>query len=107
MKYYEICIQINRNDKLWHRRINSKLKRSRRKGLLNELNAKEKKSKLILERKFDFEKIIAPKNFSFIECTEGVVSFINRLFHCYENRRKVFVVLKQIETLTQLAEHSY
>ncbi len=47
-----------------------------------------------------YERISAPKHFSLVGNTEPVLRFINRLSTCYENRSKVFVVLRHVKKIT-------
>lgn len=47
----------------------------------------------------NFEKILAPENFSLNENTDEVVSFVGKLERCYELRTKVLVNLKDVVSI--------
>ncbi|HEX8266441.1 MAG TPA: hypothetical protein VF596_13640 [Pyrinomonadaceae bacterium] len=47
----------------------------------------------------DYKKIYAPTEFSLITNPEEVISFICELHNCFENRKKVFVVLRYVEKI--------
>jgi len=94
-------ILLNKVKKLWKRNIKSKLKRKEKRKKLKGVKRKYTKDKnSYLEKNWDSEKIRAPNNFSFIEKTNDVVSFINKLSDCFDKRKKVFIVLKNVENIT-------
>ena len=66
----------------------------------NALTTTNKNVYHFLKQNWDYKKIVAPKNFSFVEETNGVVAFINKLSDCFDNRKKVFIVLRNVENLT-------
>ena len=48
----------------------------------------------------DYTKVYAPQNFSFIENSNGVAEFIDKLKQQHDLRKKVFVVLKDIQKIS-------
>lgn len=48
----------------------------------------------------DYKRIHAPENFSFIENSAGVVDFISKLKNHFDEKEKVFVVLKKVKTIS-------
>ena len=47
----------------------------------------------------DYKKVKAPSNFTLIGNPEPVIDFISILKKCYDNKRKVFVVLKEVNKI--------
>jgi hypothetical protein len=85
-----------RAKKLLRRRVISKLK----KKLKN--FRKQGKSKLLLKEESlseGYNKITAPKHFSFIERPEETIQFIDKLEKLYLNKKNVFINLKDITFL--------
>lgn len=109
------AINKNRALSLWKRRIlwKSKKKQSRRlflKAYLfytaiasNQNNAfrvfKSVYKAYNVDHK-DYVKITAPNSFSFVDNTEEVIEFINQLSHCFDNKKKVFVVLRKVKSVS-------
>lgn len=59
-----------------------------------------RKTKRKVESNFrDYLKVSAPENFSLIENPDNVIQFINKLNNAYEDRKKVFIVLKDIKKM--------
>lgn len=51
------------------------------------------------DRKLGYKSIVPPKKFSFIENTEEVIEFVNKLDHCIRNKEPVSVHLQDIQDL--------
>jgi anti-anti-sigma regulatory factor len=94
---------------LKHRRRNKRReKRQLRRNIISKLKKKVKsikkqgKSKFVLKEESlseGYNKITAPKHFSFIEKPEETIKFINKLEKLYLNKKNVFINLKDITFL--------
>ena len=59
------------------------------------------KHAISIRRKFyDYQKISAPSNFSFIENEEDTLVFIHSVIDCYRKRRKTFINLHNVKHVT-------
>lgn len=75
-------------------------KRLKNKAVIG-VNQQERSYKKKFEEPFkDYNRIHAPENFSFIENSAGVVEFISKLKSHFDEKKKVFVVLKNIKTIS-------
>lgn len=75
------------------------------KKLKNKTDFGVSKQERIYKKKFeepfkDYKKIHAPENFSFIENSELVVNFISKLTSLFNEKKKVFIVLKKVKTIS-------
>lgn len=83
------------------RRLKSKEKLKRKRRALQGLNKVERYNyHQINEKHKDFVKISAPKNFSFINNTDEVSIFIDKLNRQYEQKNKVFILLESVENVS-------
>jgi hypothetical protein len=83
------------------RRIKSKEKLKKKRRALDGLNQFERRDYHDLNERYkDFIKISAPKDFSFINNTEEVSVFIDKLNRQYEQKNKVFILLENVETVS-------
>lgn len=73
-----------------------KEKRKRESGL----NYEQKKQVRKLESKYkSYVKVYAPQNFSFVDNSELVLNFLEKLKNHFDKKEKVFVVLKEVTTI--------
>jgi len=90
--------------KSFRRKLRSKVKqKNRNKQLLrlNKQHRKERNNKRLDNKRFiDFKQIKAPVIFSLTKNTEETLNFINQIKDCFERRKKVFVDLKKVETIS-------
>jgi len=65
------------------------------------VSKRERTYKRIFEEPYrDYKRIHAPENFSFIENSAGVVEFISKLKNHFDEKKKVFVVLKKVRIIS-------
>jgi hypothetical protein len=53
-----------------------------------------------LDRFTGYKKIYAPANFSFVDNPIEIIKFINKLSEAFDDRKKVFIILEEVTTLT-------
>jgi hypothetical protein len=93
-------ISKNHASKSHRRKLHfKKQKRLRNKGEQG-LNEEKRKYKRAFEDKFaDYNKIKAPENFTLIGNPEPVIDFVTKLQNCFDNKQKVFVVLRNVKKI--------
>jgi len=95
-----IQILKNRAIKFEKRRLDHKRWKKEKNKKENGFNVYELKRLRRLRQKYwDYQKVIAPKNFSFVNNPSEVVRFIKDLEYHYNNRNKVYVIMKNVEIL--------
>jgi len=85
-----------------HARRNLAFKKHRRAINRSQQGARRQASKAIGEanKQFsDYKKVFAPDDFRFIDNTEEVIRFINKLWALFLKRKKVFVILKNVSQI--------
>lgn len=75
------------------------------KRLKNKSDLGVSKPQRTYKRKFkepykDYKRVHAPENFSFIDNSAGVVEFISKLKNHFDEKKKVFVILKDVKTIS-------
>lgn len=104
---YKKQFLVNKANKELRNRIRSKAKRKAKRVRLNGLSRESikalnqrKKEQEILKKTFaSYKHIVAPQCLSMIENTEGSLAFISELEKSLEQKKKVFVVLKNVEKI--------
>lgn len=98
-----IRIKKHRDYKLFRRKIMSKKKKHIRNIAQNGITKEERrihniKTNLNQNRK-QYKHLYAPKNFSILDNTEEVLSFINKIDKCFEKKKSIFIEMTQVETI--------
>ncbi len=98
-----IRIKIRRDYKLFRRKIMSKEKRRLRNIAHNSITKEERKIRNIAtsinHNKNKYKHLYAPQNFSLLDNTEEVLSFIKDIDRCYERKKSIFIEMTKVETI--------
>lgn len=101
MLQYEKNIKRNIDNKLWARNVRHKLKvRNRNRSRQGFSKMLRKEQNEIKKMFWNYRKICAPANFSLIQNSDEVLRFINKLTSAYKQRKKVFVQLKNVKSIS-------
>lgn len=102
MKNYRL-IKQHRDNALFRRKVRSKLKKKSKNRSLLGVSQQERKIRFSQERTDTFQgkskRLVAPSNFSLLENTEEVISFINEVDTCYSKGRNLFIVMTDVERI--------
>tara|TARA_R110002012_G_scaffold210271_1_gene380899 strand:- start:2516 stop:3610 length:1095 start_codon:yes stop_codon:yes gene_type:complete len=85
-----------------HRRQikSNRKKKEIRRLLQGKSHVRRYKDKDDISKKFpDYKKVFAPKKLSLVENPEKTIAFVNQLRKCFKRRKKVFVLLSQVESV--------
>lgn len=91
---------LRRASKHESRRLkHKKWKRDKRRAEVGYSQPEIKRQRRLKQKYWDYRKVIAPKFFSFIGNPAEVVRFVKDLEYHYSNNNKVYIVLKDVETI--------
>lgn len=96
-------IKIHRDNKLFRRKVRSRQKRKAKNksflGVNKEGRKQRNAQKVFNQRVGTYKQLVAPSNFSLLENTESVISFINEVDKCYEKKRNLFIDMTEVERI--------
>lgn len=102
-KRHAVFLQREMQKRHARRSFFRKLRSKEKKAIRNRGNLciteEQRKEKNNRKRFWDYERIKAPQNLSLIENCEETLKFIDRIRTCFNNKKKVFVVLKHIQNI--------
>lgn len=96
-------IKIKHDLNLFKRKVKSRKKRKEINRSKNKYTKEIKQKNLIenkLRRNFKYYKHLrAPSNFSLLENTDDVLSFIEKINYCYEKKKDIFIEMTNVENI--------
>lgn len=96
-------IKKNHDNALFLRRIKFKLKKKARNKILLGIDA-HNRTLINAQKQIDrlnnsCKRLIAPSNFSLLDNTEEVISFINEVDACYARKRNLYIIMTDVEII--------
>lgn len=99
----EKLIKKHRDDKLFKRKVKSRQKKKNRNRALLGISKEIRKQRTYntdnYRPNWAIKKLEAPHNFSLLENTEEVISFINKVDACYEKKKNLFIDMDNVERI--------
>lgn len=90
----------NRDEKLFNRNLKFKRKQKSRRRLQGGVSRKERaKRNLYHNTHRDYRKVKPPGVFSLVTNTEETIAFINKVKDVYDQKKKLFVILKEVKVI--------
>lgn len=99
----EKLIKKHRDDKLFRRKVKSRQKKRIRNrsllGVSKEVRRQKTSNLDFYHRNRALKKLEAPRNFSLLENTEEVISFINDVDTCFEKKKNIFIDMDNVDKI--------
>lgn len=96
-------IKKHHDDALFRRKVRSRIKKKIKNRSLLGISKQDRKARYSREESVSnvsgYKRLIAPSNFSLLENTEEVISFINDVDACYSKGKNLFIVMTDVETI--------